>query len=170
MVINEIFYNPTDADDGDAEFFELHNPGDTSVDLTGWTSRTPMARTGRCRVVGCGRVRDCDPDGYDALTRWGVSPIATFPNGLSGGGDTIIIKNDVGAVIDQVDYDDTAPWPGEADGDGPSAELIDALSDNSVGTAWAASVGGPTPAAVNSVTLSPPADPITNVVATPVLA
>ena len=36
VVINEIFYNPADGDDADAEFVELHNPGDTAVDLTGF--------------------------------------------------------------------------------------------------------------------------------------
>jgi hypothetical protein len=64
-----------------------------------------------------------------------------------------------------VSYLDAAPWPGTPDGTGPSLELVDLLSDNSLPENWLAStVTGGTPRAVNSVNAAPK---ITQVLATP---
>ena len=43
------------------------------------------------------------------------------------------------AIIDSVSYDDEAPWPVEADGQGFSLELIDIESDNSIAESCKAS-------------------------------
>jgi hypothetical protein len=42
-------------------------------------------------------------------------------------------------IVDQVTYDDDAPWPAAADGGGPSLQLIDALQDNNRAANWAVS-------------------------------
>lgn len=49
------------------------------------------------------------------------------------------IFDNFGAIIDSVSYDDEAPWPVEADGQGYSLELIDIESDNSIAESWQAS-------------------------------
>ena len=41
-----------------------------------------------------------------------------------------------GNVIDHVPYQDSLPWPIEADGDGFCLELRDVFSDNSIATNW----------------------------------
>jgi hypothetical protein len=51
-----------------------------------------------------------------------------------------------------VNYSDLPPWPPEADGQGPTLELIDYLSDNSLPESWAASMGHGTPGGINSAT------------------
>jgi hypothetical protein len=38
--------------------------------------------------------------------------------------------------IDQVTYDDDDPWPAEADGEGPTLELINPSFDNSLPESW----------------------------------
>ena len=172
VVINEIFYNPTDADDGDAEFLELHNTSNAAIDLTGYTldDENSAAEGETLTLAGtlpAGGYAIITPTGYDAVARWGVAPISTIDFGLSAGGDTLTLRDANGNIADDLTYDDRSPWPGEADGDGPSAELIDPLSDNSQGPAWAASVGGPTPAAINSVFGTNPPVSVTNVIATP---
>ncbi|MDW3176481.1 MAG: lamin tail domain-containing protein [Acidimicrobiia bacterium] len=172
VVINEIYYNPPITDDADAEFLELYNPGATAIDLTGYTlddsgselAGTTLTLSGSLAANSYAIIT---PVGYDAMARWGVEPIAFAAFGLSGGGDSLTLRDSVGAIVDQLTYDDIAPWPTAADGAGPSAELIDSASDNSLGVSWAASVGGPTPGMVNSVTVTPPSEPISGVVATP---
>ena len=57
-----------------------------------------------------------------------------------------------GKVVDEVEYDDNAPWPKEPDGYGPSLELRHPGLDNGLPGSWAAStVAGGTPGARNSV-------------------
>ena len=171
VVINELLYKPAAPDPGEAEFIELHNPGDTDVDLTGWTIEDVAGPHGTLSgtLVAGGYGIVTQSVFPDPGTRWpGVTLLGTFDNGLGGGGDTVIIKDSGGSVVDEVAYDDASPWPGEPDvGDGASLELIDPLSDNSLGVSWAGTATVNTPGLINSVTVTPPPGAITNVVATP---
>ena len=55
-------------------------------------------------------------------------------------------------LIDEVEYDDISPWPGEPDGEGPTLELIDSSLDNALGGNWDASNdNGGTPGEINSI-------------------
>jgi hypothetical protein len=42
-------------------------------------------------------------------------------------------------MVDTVHYDDTAPWPTEPDGTGPTLELISPSLDNALASSWKAS-------------------------------
>jgi len=159
VVINELHYNPVDDpldpdDPGDLlEFLELYNPSPTeAVDLSGW------------RVTGLGLTLPAGavilPEGYllvvrnDALFRPAYGPeryvAAQYSGKLDGGGERVTLLNRAGLIVDDVMYDDVAPWPTEPDGHGPSLELIDPAEDNALPQSWAASkaVGG-TPGAPN---------------------
>src|SRR6185369_7467940 len=80
---------------------------------------------------------------------------------LDNGGETLKlvkpgITPDQDATIDEVSYDDDAPWPAAADGFGPSLQLVDPAQDNNRVANWAAvTTGGSnvryTPGAPNSV-------------------
>ena len=172
VVINEIHYNPTEDNDlFDVEFFELHNPGTDPIDVTGFTVDDSGSAAGNNTLTLAGVIPG---DGYvvigrnaaDIEERWGVTPFAESEFGLSGSADTLTIR-DGDTIIDQVSYEDGSPWPGEADGDGPSIELIAPSLDNALPASWAASTGEPTPGAPNSVVGTSLAAPITDVVATP---
>jgi len=71
---------------------------------------------------------------------------------LNNGGEDIKLMNTDCGVVDYVDYDDSAPWPVEPDGGGPSLELKVIDSDNSQSKNWQVSdnIGG-TPGASNGV-------------------
>ena len=57
-----------------------------------------------------------------------------------------------GNIVDSLVYDDADPWPLEADGMGPTLELIHPSLDNAFGTNWSASnINGGTPGVINSV-------------------
>ena len=171
LVINEIHYNPAASDDNDAEFIEILNTGTSPIDVTGFTvddeTSAPDRTLTLSGTIPAGGFVILTPDGFDAVARWGVTPFATFAYGLSGGGDMVTLRDPAGAIVDEVEYDDTAPWPGEPDGSGSSLELIDASSDNTDPAAWAASIGEPTPGAMNSVVGSTPGQPISGVSANP---
>lgn len=176
VVINELHYHPEfdpdeDNDLDDNEFLELHNPGDSPVDLAGYTFgpagdpaiklTEPLSGT-----LAPGAFAILAPDGADTQARWGVAPIGTYTGKLSNGGELIELIAGSGAVVDSVEWDDSAPWPGTPDGDGPSLELIDPSSNNSVASNWLASSDGPTPGATNSAATAPDTR-ITDVVAAP---
>ena len=172
VVINEIHYNPLEDNAVfDVEFFELHNPGTEPIDVTGFTvddsrsaeNNNTLTLTG---VIPAGGYVVIGRNAADIEERWGITPFAESGFGLSGTADALTIR-DGDTVIDQVSYEDGSPWPGEADGDGPSIELIDPSLDNSLPSSWAASAGEPTPGAQNSVVGTTPAAPITDVAAAP---
>jgi len=170
LVINEIYYNPPDANDGDEEFLELHNPGNAAFDLSGmcFVGFTLCFAPGtKLAAGGYGIV---SPDADLAVSVHGVIPLAEFADGgLAGSGELIqLIAADGTTVVDEVEFADDSPWPKSPDGDGPSLELIDPASDNSVASSWKASqVDAGTPGAVNSVSGSVPPVPITRVKITP---
>ena len=59
---------------------------------------------------------------------------------LNDNGERIALLDDLGAVVDEVSYDDGPPWPVTPDGLGPSLELIDPGEDNDDPRNWHASV------------------------------
>ena len=173
LVINEIHYNPPDAFDDaglDVEFLELYNAGTGPIALDG------MSFTGFDLVfppgtsLGAGEHAIVAPSIADAQATWGVTPIAEFAGGgLSGKGELIeLIAADGETVLDAVDYDDDAPWPGTPDGEGPSLELLNPAFDNALAASWAASADAtPTPAAINSTFVENEPTAIVSVSATP---
>ena len=61
-----------------------------------------------------------------------------MPNHLARWGGELIRLYDANSVfIDQVIYDDNYPWPEEADGGGPTLELINPILDNALPESWA---------------------------------
>jgi len=72
--------------------------------------------------------------------------------GLDGTGELVRLFDAGDVPADWVLYDDAPPWPPEPDGHGPTLELINALSDNSLAASWSGSIAAHgTPGAMNSV-------------------
>ncbi len=137
IVINEILYHP-DPDNLGGEFIELRNDGDTSVDLSGWTLREAVDFEFPAGTV-------IEPRAHlvvarlpeDARAFYGVQGIlGPYEGRLDNAGDLVVLAAATGRQIDAVQYDDELPWPPEADGGGPSLELLDPASDNSDGASW----------------------------------
>ncbi len=153
VVINELMYHP--ATDGEDEFIELYNPSTLeSVDVSGW------------RLDGVGLTLPGGsvilPEDYLLVVRNDVMFRATYGSGhfvaaeyngaLDNSGEVIRLLDRNGLVVDEVLYDAVFPWPVDADGTGPSLELIDPSEDNNRVSNWAASLAaGGTPGATNSV-------------------
>ena len=152
IVINELHYNPADDD---AEFLELFNNSNESVDLSGW------------QIDGVGITIDFGTvilpneyivftDNYETFRGQYAGNIyvgAQYSGGLKGGGELVTLFDDNGSIQDQVDYSDTAPWPEGPDGTGFTLSLINPNLDNSLASSWQTSaVINGTPASANGST------------------
>lgn len=149
VVINEIMYNPV-SDDGNHEYLELHNPGDTAVALDGMSIADGITITFGSISLPAGGYALVSPSGVDTQALYGVPVIGEYVGGLKNSGETLtILATDGVTVVDTVTYSDNTPWPLSPDGDGPSLELTNPTADNNNVINWAASTT-PTPGAVNS--------------------
>jgi hypothetical protein len=74
---------------------------------------------------------------------------------LGNGGDTVRLFNTRKELVDEVTFDDVAPWPTQPDGRGPTLELGRPGSDNSAPSNWRASeLTSGSPGAPNGPVLS----------------
>lgn len=170
-IINEIHYNPgPDGEiDSDAEFVELYNPGTEDFDLSGASFEGFDLTFADGTILAAGQYAIVAPSIEIAESEWGITPLAEFDGGgISGGGELIqLIASDGTTIIDEVEYDDSNPWAGAPDGNGPSLELINPAFDNSLAVSWLASEGRPTPGAQNSVFAEELAPEISDIALTP---
>jgi len=70
---------------------------------------------------------------------------------LSNDGEVIKLYDAENKFVDSVSYKDKKPWAENADGDGPSLELISPDLDNNTASNWHTKSGHGTPGKVNSV-------------------
>lgn len=141
LVISKIHYHPEDwwAVDGDRlEFIEITNNGDEAVDLTGIYFRElgvtysfPVGAT----LAAHEPLLLCS-DSSVFVDYYGITPFGQFNRNLSNKSENLVLADAWGNVIDEVHYYDSAPWPEEADGDGPYLQLIDLNLDNSQPESW----------------------------------
>ncbi|MBL9202998.1 MAG: lamin tail domain-containing protein [Opitutaceae bacterium] len=173
VVFNEIMYHPA-SERAEEEYVELHNTGASSVNLEGWSIVRGVSYTfpnvtiapGGYLVVAADRTAFSRK--YPTVTNF----VAGWSGRLSNSGDTLILKEAAGTIVDQVDYADDGAWGvrerddsdfghrgwrwrSAADGHGKSLELINATFDNSSGQNWGASTKPEgTPGQPNSIAAS----------------
>lgn len=162
VVINEIMYHPA-GDDPAGEFIELYNPSlFEAVDVSGWRLEGIGMTLPPGSVILPGRTMlVVESDAAFRQVHQGRFVGGEFDGGVANEGERLVLRDRNGRVVDEVEYDDVAPWPTVADGGGYSLELIDPSQDNARIAAWAPSlVEGGTPDAPNSVfgTLDPVPD------------
>lgn len=142
-VINEIHYHPADDPTQGPiplEFVELHNPGDTAVDLGNWKLANGITYTfpsGTTLTPGGYIVIAQDPP--TLLAKYNVTALGPYSGKLSNSGETIELRDASNALKDTVTYQEGFPWPTAADGAGPSMELINPNLDNDLGGSWRSS-------------------------------
>lgn len=159
LVISELHYHPADLspdeiaagfnDENAFEFIELYNPGTATFNLNGVRLVDGVAFDFSTSAVT--RL----PPGAHVLVvqnraafeyRYGVGlPIAGEYSGrLNNSGERVALANAAGNIIFEITYGTIAPWPAEADGDGPSLELHNFTGNRSAPDHWRSSsaVGG----------------------------
>lgn len=141
VVINEVFYNaPNEL--SDLEYIELHNVGDTTVDLSGWrlTKGIKFTFPKECNIAPGGFLVVCKDAKVFSRFYEDVEPLGAFEKSLSNGSDKINLKDAAGKTIDSVEYSDEFPWPVSADGYSASLERICPTVDDDSVANWAPSV------------------------------
>jgi micrococcal nuclease len=93
IIINEVEANPPEEDSGN-EWVELYNPAPKDVDLRGWTLKTTHGRMGKVTCSGT-----IDANGYRVF--------GTGSQWLDNEGDSVILRDNGGAKIDEVAFTDT---------------------------------------------------------------
>ncbi len=168
LVITEIMYNNPGTDD--YEFLEVYNAGDLPLQLEGYRFTTGVTFTFPARILPPGEFVLIAID--SARFRQAFNKFAFQWNagqGLNNSGELVTLVNPMGEVMDSVRYGIAAPWPAAANGNGPSLQLCNIASDNSLPSSWAASTAGTgffingvevlaTPGATNDC--SPPPPPV----------
>ena len=157
IVINEINYNS--ASDFDPEdWVELFNNSPDDVDISGWVFKdekeTHSYKIPENTILKSGKYLVLAKD--TSLFRQSFPDVKNYTGpfvfGLSGSGEKIRLLDDAMNIIDSLTYDDKAPWPEEADGEGKTLELFNPNRDNSLPENWHASTTDHgTPGKQNSV-------------------
>ncbi len=138
-VINEFHYNSLDPTSAE-EFIELHNPGDSPLDLSGWSLSDAVSFTfppNTSLPVGGYLVVAENP--AVILARFGAGALGPWSGRLSSKGEPILLRDAAGVTRDSVTYQAGFPWPTAPDGAGPSCELLNPALDNDLGGSWRAS-------------------------------
>ncbi len=163
VVINEIHSDP-DMKTELAEYVELHNTSDQSIDLSGWYFSDGIFYTfneGTILPAG-GYIIVCQSPG-DTHAKWSSgrfqlpehAVLGPYGGKLENDGEQIVLRDADGMVMDQVDYQLGFPWPTVGDpisedmpGSGHSMQLVNPVFDNDLAGSWRSAA--PTPAAGNS--------------------
>ena len=114
VVINEIMQNPSAVSDTDGEWFEIHNPTASDIDIDGWTIEDLDFDT---HVINNGGPPLVPAGGYVVLGRntdsganGGVAVDYQYANFFLGnGGDEIVLLNGDDIEIDVV-YGEPREW------------------------------------------------------------
>ncbi|MCK5853255.1 lamin tail domain-containing protein, partial [bacterium] len=164
MVINEIMYNSSNiwvenaTTTSNYEYVEIYNFNTQAVDVSHWQFHDDANKY---------RLPDsltAPADGYIILADktqavidvYGAIPanalLISIPElGLANSGEIISWQTANGEKLNELTYDDKAPWPIEPDGNGPSLELINWTFDNILPGSWLSSTNFGTPGKENSV-------------------
>ncbi len=159
VVFNEIQYHPAGANDPSLEFVEIYNQNAVNIDLTGWRISGDLDfdfPAGTTIEGNSYLVIAANPTALETAS--GQSGfLGPFTGILGNGGGTLRIRNNNNRLLDELNYDDRAPWPIAADGSGASLSKIAPQKGTQSVTNWTHSllVGG-TPGTENFPSSTPP--------------
>ncbi|MBI3869444.1 MAG: lamin tail domain-containing protein [Verrucomicrobia bacterium] len=139
VVINEIQYAPAD-NTKPTQFIELLNPGNEALNLSAWRLADAVQFTFSNNTVILPHgfvVIAANPAAFQAA--YGFTPMGPWAGALKRGGARIELRDQKGALVDEVSYQPGFPWPANAHGDGSSIELINPSLDNDLGGSWRSS-------------------------------
>jgi hypothetical protein len=154
VLLSEIYFN--DTADGEAEFIELYNPNNQSIDLSGYSLSEAITFTfpegSQLLPQSYGIVAN-NALSYDTLSNG--APIWQWTNGrLANEGETIVLRDKNGIVADFVAYQSQYPWADTLVTLGKSLQLIADSLDNHFYTSWQISqTNGGTPTTDNTISV-----------------
>ncbi|MGJ8726689.1 MAG: lamin tail domain-containing protein [Roseibacillus sp.] len=154
LVITEFMFNPpapqgaellVSTENDDYEWIEVTNVGETALDLTNvrFTKGVDFDfPSGTLLAAGASIVIVKNEAAFTARYGPGISIAGNYGGDqLSNGGELLKLSLGAGVAIHEFTYEDGAPWPEGADGDGKSVVLVNpsAAPDHSLPANWRAS-------------------------------
>jgi len=137
--ITELMYNPADGDG--YEFVEITNLGAVAADLSLAYFEGIDFRFPRSTTLAAGESKVLIRDFPTFRSRYATADFHGIYTGkLSNQGETIILRDASGAILDSVAYDDENEWPWSADGRGDSLVLARPDGDPNDASSWRVSV------------------------------
>lgn len=152
VTFNEVHYHPAD-DQTAGEWIELKNQNSVDVDLSGWRLDDGVDYNfpaGTVIKAGGYLVIAANPAALMAATPGLTGVLGPFANSLANSGESVTLKNNNGRRMDEIDWNDKAPWPAAADGSGATLAKREELHNSELPENWRASVEyGGTPGTYN---------------------
>jgi hypothetical protein len=152
VIFSEINYNSSDLFKT-GEWVELRNISDEAIDIGGWSFMDDSTGTGHVfqlpqsleleshsNWVLAGNTENFTSAFPDVKNFSGP-----FPFRLDNAGEWIRMYDASGTLRISMQYNDRAPWPVEADGQGFTMEIIDSLANPNDGSNWKSFCMGGTP-------------------------
>jgi hypothetical protein len=143
IVINEIMYNAAAGMDS-KDWIELYNPQTTDQNLSGWflkdedSVHTFFIPPGTI-IRAQGYMVICEDSAHFKQV---YPDVNTFAGNISfgfGGKDQVRLYTPEGHIVDSILYDNSSPWPADANGSGYSIVLVDPAVDHTLSSNWARS-------------------------------
>lgn len=137
LVMTEINYRSPLGGTDSLEFIELYNNGSAALDLVNFAFTQGVEYTFPAITL--------NPGGYMLLCKSPAFMTSYFNvpsyqwnagSALSNGGEAVVVKDYYGYTVDSVYYLPYLPWDTMAYGKGPSLELCDPSSDNTLPQNW----------------------------------
>ena len=142
LVISEIHYHPEARGDGrELEFIELYNSEPWVEELGGYRFTDDIGFTFPAGTVipAKGRLVIARVPG-DVQANYGIGGVlGPFTGNLSNEGGSVRLRKPSGGIVQEVAWNDHAPWPVAADGSGHSLVLVRPSYGAGDARAWAAS-------------------------------
>lgn len=140
IIVSEINYKSISTSDA-GDWFEIHSTSTTDIDLSNWT----MSDGGITGSYVLPVWTILPANGYLVIAKDTALFHAIHPNVLNvvgpslislGGSDGIILYNDLGVNQFSVNYENSAPWTTEPDGNGKTLELLSSTGLMCDATNW----------------------------------
>ncbi len=141
LVISGINYNPGETDEfpesDDQEFIEITNTGTSEVDLTGvYLSELGVSYQFPANAsLAAGQKLFLASNTTALQAKTGIAAFGQFVRNMPNSTQKLVLSDAFGNKIDEVTYDDGAPWP-DADGNGKFLHLTDNILDNALASSW----------------------------------
>ncbi len=137
VVFNEIMYHPA-TDEANLEWVELYNQMSVNVDLSQWSIRGGIDYdfpVGTVIAANQYLVIAINPSALLAQTGYNGA-LGPFTGRLANSQETIRLRNKDKRIMDEMEYDDSYPWPVAPDGSGVSLSKIRKYSASTDPESW----------------------------------
>jgi PKD repeat protein len=140
IVITEIMYNPPETNIDSLEFIELFNNDTAAMNMENFYFKNGVIFTFPNVTMPSHSYLIVAKSDTAMFNTFGVYTLKWTDGSLNNGGESIVLYDREGFMVDSVNYDDALPWDTLADARGPSLELCDPDSDNNDPLNWRAAI------------------------------